>query len=234
MIAVASRFRACEPVRWNGRYARVIGDSGVLHLRYSQGRLWPVLSWETNAGVATCPAIRCDTAVTLADAVAKAKRHLGGEGGGAFVIDEFRRVLVPASDGGGHRMLVGRVTGPLLFQNAFCPREYIDLTDDKPLAMGTEWERPYIGVPYNLHRSSNIYFYQQDEQGGRCIYPPAQDLELIRRIRSLRPYGAVRILVTPGGLVLTKVPTPSRPVIEDRWKPVFVAAINPNLWFKEE
>lgn len=234
MIAIADRFRACEPVQWTGRYARVMGDSGVVHLRYSQGRLWPVLVWETNAGVATCPAVRCETAAASADAVAKAKRYLGGEGGGAFVIDEFRRVLVPASDGGGHRMLVGRVTGPLLFENAFCPREHFDLTGAEPLATGTEWQCPYVGVPYNLHRGSKIYFYQQDKQGGRCIYPPSQDLELIRRIRNLRPYGPVRILVTPGGLVLTKVPPSTRTVVEDHWKPVFVAAINPSLWFREE
>jgi len=234
MNVVNTQFHACQPMPWNGRYGRVMGDRAVFHLRHTDGRLWPVLVWETEAGIATCRAINCAATVGLVDAVARAKRHAGGEGGGSFLINEYGKVLVPASNGGGQRFLAGRLDGRLLFENPFLPTEPIDLSDDEILENGDSWTLPYIGIPYQLHRSSKIYFYQQDERGGRCIYPPYQDLELIQAIRNVRPFGPVRIVVTPGGLVLTKVPPHSRKLSEDRWQPVFVGAINPNVWFEEE
>jgi hypothetical protein len=130
--------------------------------------------------------------------------------------------------------LAGRLNGRLLFENPFLPEEPIDLGDGERLENGDPWNRPYIGIPYHLHRSGRIYFYQQDEQGGRSIYPPQQDFELIRAIRNVRPYGPVRIVVTPGGLVLTKIPTGNGTLEEDRWQPVFVRSINFNSWFEEE
>ena len=234
MNVVTTQFRACRPVPWSGRYGRVMGDGSVFHLRHINGRLWPVVDWETDVGVATCRAIDCAATVELVDAVARAKRHVGGEGGGSFLINEYGKVLVPASDGGGRRFLAGRLSGKLLFENPFLPDEPIDLGDDKILENGDPWKLPYIGIPYHLHRGGRIYFYQQDESGGRSIYPPQQDFELIRAVRNVRPYGPVRILINPAGLVLTKVSSGIRLQSENYWQPVFVGSINPNLWFEEE
>ena len=234
MSGVTARFHACQPMPWHGRYGRVMGDSGVFHLRCTDGHLWPVLIWETEAEVAMCRAIDCAAAVGLVDAVAQIKRRFGGEGGGSFLINEYGKVLVPASHGGGQRFLAGRLDGCLLFENPLSPAEPIDLGNHEMLENGDPWRLPYIGIPYHLHRGSIIYFYQQDESGGRSIYPPQQDFELIHAIRKLRPYGPVRILVTPGGLVLTKLPPDSRTLSEDRWGAVFVGVINPKIWFEEE
>jgi hypothetical protein len=227
-------FQECQPVPWNGRYARVMGDSSVFHLRYTDGRLWPVLIWQTEAGLTSCRAIDCQATVGLVDAVARAKQHAGGEGGGAFLIDEYGRVIVPASDGGGRRFLAGYLRGRLLFENPFAPTKFIDLGDDQSFHNGDAWSLPYVGIPYHLHRFDRIYFYQYDEQGGRSIYPPQQDFDLIRAIRNIRPYGPVRIIVTPGGLVLTKIPSGIRAASEDRWKAVFIGVVNFNFWFEEE
>src|SRR5215831_2474358 len=101
MNALTTVFQPCAPVPWNGRYARVMGDSTVFHVRYIDGRLWPVLDWETDGAIATCRALECAAAADLVAAVGQAKRHLGGNGAGAFLINEFGKVLVPASDGGG-------------------------------------------------------------------------------------------------------------------------------------
>ena len=234
MPVLTTQFHACRPTPWHGRYGRVMGDSGVFHLRYTDGRLWPVVLWETEEGAATCRAIECAAALGLVEAVAQIKRSRGGEGGGSFLINEHGKVLVPASDGGGQRFLAGRLDGRLLFENPFRPAEPIDLRDDTRLENGDPWKLPYVGIPYHLHRGGRIYFYQQDESGGRSIYPRQQDFELIHAIRKLRPYGPVRILVTPGGLVLTKLPPDGRTLSEDRWEPVFVGAINPMVWFEEE
>jgi hypothetical protein len=229
-----AQFQACQPMPWSGRYARVMGDSGVFHLRYTEGQLWPVLLWDTEAGMATCRAINSVATVGLVHAVALAKRQAGGEGGGAFLIDEFGRVIVPASDGGGRRFLVGRLNGRLLFENPFSSKQFIDLGNNQSLENGAPWKLPYIGIPYHLHRAGRIYFYEQDESGGRSVYPAQQDFGLIRALRKLRPYGAVRFIVTPGELVLTKVPPDSGMLAEDRWQPRFVGTINFNSWFEEE
>lgn len=233
MNTAITQFEICQPTLWHGHYSRVMGDRGVFHLRYIGGRLWPILLWDSDGGLALCPAIHCPAAVALAHAVARAKQHAGGEGGGSFVIDEYGRVIVPASDGAGRRFLAGQLSGRLLFENPFVPQKPIDLGDHESFENGDPWRLPYIGIPYHLHRDSRIYFYQQDEHGGRAIYPRQQDFELIRAIRKLRPYGAVRIIITFGGLVLTKIPSGSW-ASEDRWEPVFVGTVNFNSWFEKE
>jgi hypothetical protein len=234
MNVASTQFHASRPMPWKGRYGRVMGDRAVFHLRYTNGRLWPVIDWETADGVATCRAIDCPAMLELVAPVARAKRHSGGDGGGSFLINEYGKVLVPASDGRGQRLLAGRLNGRLLFENPFLPDKPFDLGNGELLKNGDPWKLPYIGIPYHLHRSGRIYFYQHDERGGRSIYPPQQDLELVRAIRNVRPYGPVRILVTPGGLVLTKIPFGFRTQSEVCWQPVFVGSIDPNLWFEEE
>lgn len=234
MKVVTTKFQAYSPVPWKGRYGRLMGDGAVFHLRHVDGHLWPVLVWHTDDGVAMCRAVRCAATAELVAAVAQAKRHAGGDGGGAFLINEYGKVLVPAGDGI-RRFLAGRLKGPLLFENPFHSEKPIDLSDAEHLENGEPWQGPYVGIPYHLHRNDKIYFYSHDERGGRSIYPPLQDYQLIRAIRNVRPYGPVRILVNPAGLVLTKAPSGGRQQqFEDSWQPVFVGSINPNLWFEEE
>jgi hypothetical protein len=233
MNVAATYFDKSQPTPWHGRYSRVMGNSSVFHLRHIDGRFWPILVWETGGELALCRAVNCPAAVALADAVARAKRHAGGEGGGSFLIDEYGRVIVPASGGGGRRFLAGQLSGQLLFENPLLPDKPIDLGDDELFENGDPWKLPYIGIPYHLHRCGRIYFYQQDEHGGRVIYPPQQDVELIRSIRKLRPMGPVRIVVTPGGLVLTKIPSGFQ-ASEDRWEAVFVGVVNFDTWFEKE
>src|SRR5258708_26672114 len=177
-----------------------MGVSVVFHLRRIDGRLWPVLLWESDAGLASCRAIDCPATGELVNAVARAKQHAGGEGGGSFLINEYGKVLVPASDGGGRRFLAGRLNGRLLFENPLLPEEPIDLGGNETLKNGDPWKLPYIDIPHHLHRDIEIYFYQQDERRGRSIYPPPPDLELIRAIRHLLPHAPLRIPVPPGRL----------------------------------
>jgi hypothetical protein len=215
------------------RYARIPGDCTVFHLHHIGNRLWPVILWEAD-GRATCKAVECDAAAKLAASVDRAKRFAGGNGTGSFIINEFGQVLVPASDGSGRRYLAGRLTGCLLFENPFCPEELIDLGDDDRLQPGDPWKLPYLGMPYNLHRNSTIYFCKEDESGGRTTFPPRQDPGLIRAIRSIRPTGAVRFIVNHAGLVLTKCPPEGRSTPEESWQPVYVGSITPDLWFEKE
>ena len=62
----------------------------------------------------------------------------------------------------------------------------------------------------------------------------AQRSDLIEALRSIRRYGAVRFIVNPYGLVLTKRPPAGRWSAEELWEPVFVGKINLDLWFEKE
>jgi hypothetical protein len=229
-----TQFEPSKPTPWRGRYARVMGDASVFHLQYVGGRLWPILLWSTDDGVLACRAIASESVEDLAEAVAQAKRQGGGSGGGAFLINEFGQVIVPSSTANGKRFIAGRIHEIPTFENPVAPKTPINLGKHDHLDTGDPWQLPYIGMPYNLHRNGTIYFYHEDEFGGRSTYPAQQDLELIDAIRTVRPFGPVRLLVNPAGLVLTKVPVngPSRP--DPQWQPVFVGTINPNCWFEKE
>ncbi|HJT76253.1 MAG TPA: hypothetical protein VJ739_03550, partial [Gemmataceae bacterium] len=114
------------------------------------------------------------------------------------------------------------------------PDEPIDLWDDGQLQPGDPWKLPYVGMPHNLHRGGLVYFYRQDGSGGQSVYPPRQDPQLIRALRTVRPWGPVRFVVNPGGLVLTKCPPDDRRCPEEFWQPVYVGSVSPNLWFVKE
>ena len=102
------------------------------------------------------------------------------------------------------------------------------------LSTGAPWPLPYVGIPYNLHKSSKIYYYRESNDGGKSEYPPQQDLKLVMALRSIRRSGAARFIVNPYGLVLTKVPPQGAWALEEKWEPVFVGKINRRLWFKKE
>ena len=229
-----SVFQICKPSEWKGRYARIPGDNTAFHLKYIGGRMWPVVLWETEEGTGTCAARECDAAAQLADAVEAAKRKAGGTGGGSFVINEFGQVLVPASDGSGRRCLAGELSGRLLFENPFDEDSPIDLGDCYHLQSGDPWKLPYVGFPFNLNRRSQIYFYNLDDEGGQSLFPKQQDRSLIQAIRSLRRTGAVRFIVNPLGIVLTKCPAQEEWSPEEQWQPFYVGQINVNLWFEKE
>lgn len=234
MHTIAATFHECRPAPWTGRYARIPGKGTVFHLETVRGRLWPVIHWKIDEDRGICRAVECDAAEQLALAVAKAKRHAGGSGGGCFAINEFGKIIVPTTDLGGKRYLAGTLQGRLLFHNPFCPDQPIDLWDNRRLQPGDPWKMPYVGIPHHLHRDGHIYFYKQDEDGRGKVYPQQQDMELIRLFRSLRPRGAIRFIVTPSGLVLTKFPPDNDRYSEERWQPIYVGTISHQSWFSKE
>lgn len=228
------RFKACRPMLWNGRYARIPGDASVFHLKFINGRMWPAIEWTTEEGTGNCAALPSSAAEELAASVERAKRHAGGSGGGSFVINEFGQVLVPASDGAGRRFLAGQLDGRLYFENPFDPEDSFDLGDYSHLQTGDPWKLPYVGFPYNLNGRSQIYFYRLDDDGGQSVYPPRQDMSLIQAFRLIRRTGAVRFIVNLAGVVLTKCPNNEHWSPEESWQPVFVGRINRTLWFEKE
>lgn len=224
-----SGFR-CRPLRprpWPGRYSRVPGETTAFHVRLIGGRWWPIVDWHVDGEIGHCTMADEGDAQVLADAVNAGKRSMGAAPGGAFLIDEHGRVLVPAHDGvRASVVVVGECSGPLRFENAFASGSTFDLYDDRVLVSGDEWDRPYLGLRHNLSARDRLYFWHEDDSGGRTLYPPAQDDQLIAALRAIRPYGAVRFLVGPGGVVITKVPPD--------WTPRYVGRLDLASWFPKE
>jgi hypothetical protein len=186
-----------------------------------------VVDWAVDDEIGHCVMVDEGDVGALAATVNAGKAALGARPGGSFLIDEYGRVLVPAHDGEHAAVVVvAECSGPLRFHNAFAPDTRFDLYDDQGLECGDEWNRPYLGLRHNLSARGQLYFWREDDTGGQVIYPPAQDDELVAALRDLRPYGAVRFLVGPGGVAITKVPP--------AWKPCYVGRVDLTTWFAKE
>lgn len=225
-------FQPTSPQRWTGRYARIPGETTAFHVRLSDGRWWPVVDWAVGDEIAQCPMVNDEFSTRLASAVNAGKRYLGGRSGGSFLINEFGQVLVPSQDNDLDVALVGECTGGLIFHNSFKAHNQFDLTKSIALKCGDSWEGPYVGIPYNLSKLSQIYFWNEGRAGGWKVLPPMQDHSLVYALREIRPWGAVRFIVTYGGIVLTKIPVGHW--ANALWEPRFVGRIDYKRWYRKE
>ena len=172
-------------------------------------------------------------ATALTEAVLAGKQYLDGKGGGSFLITEYGQILVPApSPGDGRVVLVGECSGPLEFSCPELENELFDLSDSEAFETGETWELPYIGIQHQLSKHNELYFWHETLQGGSKWFPVGQDHDLIGKIRSLRPNGAVRFIAAYGGFVLTKVP--KWKFAKQIWEPRYVSNINFSQWFLKE
>lgn len=208
---------------WNGRYAVIPGNT----TRFKNLHSGIVVEWISDGNYLVCHAIN-NNIHELAQAVSRAKVALGGTGYGAFMINEFGQVIVPASDGLKRCKLVGVIGGKILFQNPET-KEAIDISSSTGLGCGDLWEKPYIGIPFTLSHNGMIYFKKTDSSGEECLYPSHQDSELITKLhRAKGNHSGGRFIVNPYGLVLTKKET------NGDWLPVFVGHIRHEYWFPKE
>jgi len=223
-------FKGSMPKLWQGRYKRPLGETSTFKLKYTMEHgFWPVVEWDRSDERSICPACNCKSIEELVKAVNNPKISISGREGGAFAINEFGQVIVPTI--WGDRLLVGEVEGVLLFEDPY-DGDIINLSDDARLQTNDPWEKPYVGVKYNLRGDSNICYY--DNKLSSTEYPPEQDRDLIKKLRKVRRYGSVAFIVNQYGLVLTKIPEGEYQEDDDKWLPVYVGRINYNLWFKKE
>ncbi len=87
---------------------------------------------------------------------------------------------------------------------------------------------------YNLTAGGEAEFTWGGLAGPEWQNPPVQDRDLIRKLRKIRRHGAVRFIVNPYGLVLTKEPSGEFDFSEDKWEPVYVGRIDYTKWFEKE
>lgn len=223
-------FRRTKNIRiWNGRYARIPGVESVFRVRWNYERKdwWVCLIIKNNLDKYICWALEDKGIRYLTKGVNDGKRFLinGHPRGGSFLINEYGQVLVPSSDGDDRRVIVGEISGDIWFN---FKNSVFNLRTIKNTSVGAVWDRPYIGIPYNLSAENNIYFKRKDYEGIRIEYLNKEYEELIQNLRRIRPYGAVKFIVNPYGIVLTKK------YINNNWMPVFVQKLDYKKWFKKE
>ena len=228
MSDIFPQFKGLEPRVWTGRYKRIAGDSTAFHIRKD----WPVIKWKKDGSVGICEMVECGAARELLRAVKNGKRHFGYNCGGSFLINEYGQILVPSPRGDGRQVLVGEWTGPLEFENPFSDGQTFDLLDDRHLGPGDWWNRPYVGIAYNLSSWDEIYFWDKVE--GKKLVPQRQDKRLIRRLRSIRGWGSIRFVVLPKGIVITKAQDRWLDLGNGIWTAKYVGRIDFECWFPKE
>ncbi len=225
-------FQPRRPTIWRGRYRRIPGDSTAFHIWFADGFWWPFILWRNEGYNVECFMEETGAAKVLAESVSAVKREQQGSGGGSFLINEFGQVIVPPWDGGLIRKYVGDWTGPLRFKYPLRKGVSFDLCSDDGLSPGDPWVKPYLGVAYNLSVNDRIYFKEQTAGQEVARYPPKDNDYLVRMLRRIRRRDAVRFLVLPRGIVLTKVPQGSGN--EEDWVPHYVGRIDFEEWFEKE
>ena len=228
------RFLPTHPRPWTGRYARIPGETTTLHVKHGRKQPRVVICWKVDGLTLDCDAVDSPDARSLAAAVVEAKSAMGGDLGGSFQINEFGQVLVPASDGLGQRYIAGECSGLPRFQD---PRDerIFTLCGDSGLTSGDPWPLPYVGIPYNLSAEDQVYFWREDETGAEMEAPPRLDPSLVTTLRKIRPNGAVRFIVNPEGVILTKRRSMG-PLwgADSDWHSVYVCRLDLRAWFDKE
>lgn len=223
------QFQAHGIQTWEGRYARIQGDSSVFKVVRRGSKHVVQAHIQTFEGRIICEAVPSTEVKKMIEAINMVKSRHNSQKGGSFLINEYGQVLVPTLEDG--RFYVGQTTGVLPFLN-LDTYEIVDLSDNSGLETGDPWDLPYVGMIYNLNQRSQFYYW--DAPNGSSLKPKSQDQDLIKKIRRIRRNGAVRLLVNPYGLVLTKVPVGDFDPDEDRWDPIYVGRIDYTKWFPKE
>lgn len=226
------RFKGQPPEEWCGRYSRIPGPKSVFRLKsvHKHYGFWPIIEHTAGEETGLCLACETNNLQPFIESINSVKKTYTGKRGGAFQINEYGQVLVPIYDSYYNMQkvfLVGEVTGTLLFKSPIT-NEIIDLSNDEGLKLGSIWDKPYIGIPYNLSQRNKIY--HKNRNG--IVRPLFEDKELIKKIRMLRRWGPVRFIVNPHGIVLMKnTSSEYDPDIDENWIPYYVGRINYDQWF---
>jgi hypothetical protein len=210
---------------WHGFYSRIPGEQSAWHVRQRLGQWGACVLWiQRDGNLWTCWVADHRLCSELGSAVNEAKGFLGASPGGSFHVNEFRQILVPARDSDGRIAVAGVLEGDVEFISPDGDRVNFTGAGAK---CGDVWQAPYVGMKFRLSRMPNnrVSRSRVGRDGEFQEWPPTQDGELIRRLRSLRGASGGRFVVTHEGTVITKCET------INGWSPTFVGRIDPSRWF---
>ena len=219
------RFHPCSPFPWVGYYNNTKNHNNVFHIWSDFGDL-PAIEWTRGSESARCPAVDSKGARELANAINSIKVKQTFQERGSFLINEFGHVIVPFANTD-EKFCVGKIEGSLVFHNHL-DSGYFSLNDDEHLKTGDFWDKPYIGIPYISSPYYGVYYKNKDwSMKNRSVTKPVkQDVELMRKIRSITGTETVRFIVNPHGIALTK-----KEIEWHNWKPIYIGRIDYEKWF---
>lgn len=194
------RFSERAPIRCDHRYARIPGESSTF-LAKADGRV--AIRWyRSEVEILECIAAPDPAIDAMGRAINALKLDVAGKRGGAFQINEFGQVLVPAS-ASAVRYWVGTLEGVPIFTEPHPERRIFHLDGENGAAPGDPWTLPFLGMPYVMPADMRYFFWRNTEEGKLKIRPPVYDEGLVRAFRESRGVSG-RFIVNPNGLVLTK------------------------------
>jgi hypothetical protein len=216
------------PVTWAGRYSHPVGKESVFRARSNGSAYVTWTPW--NSGLALTSYFVDGAAVRqMVKTINGAKQLYGAPAGGSFQINEYGQVICPVSSNNNllERYKVGDVTGVPTFLDPRKPGSSFELQLPPATLAGAAWDRPYVGMKFNLDVNDSIYFQEDDGDGKRKIRLDKPDPNLVQRLWQVRGRGqAIRFIVNLHGMVLTKT--------EPNWQPVFVGTLNLAQWFTKQ
>ncbi len=214
-----------KPVEWSGRYNRIPGKEPAFKVTvddrpYAYWSPWKSDEWLTSMFIHS-PATR-----QMGKFINQIKREQSGKPGGSFHINEYGQVITPIY-ASYKRFWVGNVKGLPFLDDPRAPQHPFCLCPPADTQLGAPWNRPYIGMKYNMDNRRSIYFQFEDEDFRYNIRPAKPPKDLIRKIEAVRGAGTpVRFIVNLHGAVITKK--------APEWQPVFVGFIKKTEWFPKE
>lgn len=194
------KFIEKKPTRCDHRYARIPGKSSTF-LAKADGRI--AIKWyRSDVEILECIAAPDPAIEAMGQAINALKQEVAGSPGGAFQINEYGQVLVPASSRA-VRYWVGTLKGVPTFVEPTTDRAEIRLDGDGNHSIGSPWSLPYLGMPYVMPADGRYFFWRNTDDGKMKIRPPVYDEQLVQAFQRVRG-GSGRFIVNPHGLVLTK------------------------------
>lgn len=167
----------------------------------------------------------------LVKMVNDAKNAAGAtQGGGSFLINEYREVIVPTLDG--QILLAGQYTRDLEFR----AEDGSIVSPIAPVGIrpGMRWPGPHVGIKYTLAAGASDIRYERRAPDGTaarvCLsdyHDPSEIADLLSLLRAVRPQGG-SIFVNEAREIF--VP----PQREDEFDRVYVGALGSHPWFPRE
>ena len=149
------------PVEFRGNCPKNVNKDAKYTVKSHEGKYVVGLTYQSDNGERWFPF--SEEHAALAQMVNTVKNETAGNPGGAFYINEYKQVIVPASDGSGKYYLAGEYTIPLEFEfegNTISGNAVNH--SGECLSPGEVWEGPHAGIPYVLSGAKRDVMYEEE------------------------------------------------------------------------
>ena len=149
------------PVEFKGNCPKNVNKDAKYTVRSHNGQYVVGITYQSDNGERWFPFTQEHAA--LAQMVNAVKNDMTGNPGGAFYINEYKQVIVPASDGSGKYYLAGEYTIPLefIFEGNIISGNAVNYSGER-LSSGEVWAGPHAGIPYVLSRAKKDITYEAE------------------------------------------------------------------------